>query len=138
MPHNVCRVSKCRVSGCGSHFGAMAGELDACSEPFLVLQGGLRRSERLRNLKENRTKVFSRYFTEPTQRLSQIRRFDKKGLGKRKRAQSRCVHTFFFLVTGVKDRPLSYKSFMKHMDSNVTYHPSHTLHMECKPLKTEH
>ena len=66
----------------------MDGEVDA--EAIVVNSSGLRRSARLRKLKEDKGKVLSQYFSEPTQSSAQIRRISKKG--KRKlRDQSRYV-----------------------------------------------
>ena len=65
-------------------FGAMA-EVETYSK--VTDQSGLRRSARLRKLKENKGKVFSQYFSEPAQSSAQIRQISKKG--KRQRDQSR-------------------------------------------------
>ena len=68
------------ISGCGFDFGAMAD----LAEEISLNQGGLRRSARLRKLKENGGKMVSQYFTEPTQSLVQIRLISKKGRGRKR------------------------------------------------------
>ena len=70
--------------------GAISMNAEVDAEAIVVNSSGLRRSARLRKLKEDKGKVLSQYFSEPTQSSAQIRRISKKG--KRKlRDQSRYV-----------------------------------------------
>lgn len=64
-------------------------ELEAgmSAEAIVVNPSGLRRSARLRKLKENKGKVLSQYFSDPVQRSALIRQVSKKP-GKRQRDQS--------------------------------------------------
>ena len=74
--------------GVAFYLGAMAElEVDMSAEAIFIDQRGLRRSARLRKLKENKGKMFSQYFPEPTQSSAQIRWISKKV--KRQRDQSR-------------------------------------------------
>ena len=57
---------------------------------------GLRRSARLRKLKENERKVFSQYFSEPVQSSAQIRRISEKG--KRQRDQARYFNVYLVIL----------------------------------------
>ena len=74
-----------------SVFGGIGAMAEVAA--ILVDQSGLRRSARLRKLKENKGKVFSQYFSDSEQSSAQIRRISKKG--KRQRDQSRYYHIIY-------------------------------------------